>query len=88
MNGNEESRSCVVGRVKIEKRPFILFRWKNENDNEAGVLLQQAETVRLISQSRELVSVTELVPGMKLLGWNGGAGRHVGQTISAEVDER
>ena len=50
--------------------------------------MQQAETVRLISQSRELVSVTELVPGMKLLGWNGGAGRHVGQTISAEVDDR
>ena len=88
VNSDGESRNCVVGRVKIEKRPFILFRWKNENDNEAGVLLQQAETVRLISESRELVSVTELVPGMKLLGWNGGAGRHVGQTISAEVDER
>jgi len=88
VKSNGGSRNCVVGRVKIEKRPFILFRWKNENDNEAGVLLQQAETVRLISQSRELVSVTELVPGMKLLGWNGGAGRHVGQTISAEVDER
>ena len=88
VNGYEESRSCVVGRVKIEKRPFILFRWKNENDNEAGVLLQQAETVRLISESHGLVSVTELVPGMKLLGWNGGAGRHVGQTISSEVDER
>lgn len=88
VNSKGESRNCVVGRVKIEKRPFILFRWKNENDNEAGVLLQQAETVRLISEFRGLVSVTELVPGMKLLGWNGGAGRHVGQTISAEVDER
>ena len=88
VNSEGESRTCVTGRVKIEKRPFILFRWKNENDNEAGVLLQQAETVRLISESRGLVSVTELVPGMKLLGWNGGAGRHVGQTISAEVDER
>ena len=88
VNGNEEARNCVVGRVKIEKRPFILFRWKNENDNEAGVLLQQAETVRLISESHGLVSVTELVPGMKLLGWNGEAGRHLGQTISAEVDER
>ena len=88
VNSKGDSRSCVVGRVKIEKRPFILFRWKNENDNEAGVLLQQAETVRLISESRGLVSLTELVPGMKLLGWNGGAGRHVGQTISAEVDER
>jgi len=88
VNSNGDSRNCVVGRVKIEKRPFILFRWKNENYNEAGVLLQQAETVRLISESRGLVSVTELVPGMKLLGWNGGAGRHVGQTISAEVDEK
>ena len=88
VNSKGDSRTCVTGRVKIEKRPFILFRWKNENDNEAGVLLQQAETVRLISESRGLVSVTELVPGMKLLGWNGGAGRHVGQTISAEVDER
>ena len=88
VNSNGASRNCVVGRVKIEKRPFILFRWKNENYNEAGVLLQQAETVRLISESRELVSVTELVPGMKLLGWNGGAGRHVGRTISAEVDEK
>ena len=88
VNSKGDSRSCVVGRVKIEKRPFILFRWKNENDNEAGVLLQQAETVRLISESHGIVSVTELVPGMKLLGWNGGAGRHVGQTISAEVDER
>lgn len=88
VNSKGETRNCVVGRVKIEKRPFILFRWKNENYNEAGVLLQQAETVRLISESHGLVSVTELVPGMKLLGWNGGAGRHVGQTISAKVDER
>ncbi|MCH2647446.1 MAG: 3-dehydroquinate synthase II [Candidatus Poseidoniaceae archaeon] len=87
-NSDGISRSCTVGRVKIEKRPFILFRWKNENDNEAGVLLQQAETVRLISESRELVSITELVPGTLLLGWAGGAGRHVGQTISAEVEER
>lgn len=87
-NSDGISRSCMVGRVKIEKRPFILFRWKNENDNEAGVLLQQAETVRLISESRELVSITELVPGTLLLGWAGGAGRHVGQPISAEVEER
>lgn len=87
-NSDGISRSCMVGRVKIEKRPFILFRWKNENDNEAGVLLQQAETVRLISESRELVSITELVPGTLLLGWTGGAGRHVGQTISAEVEEK
>ena len=82
------SRSAVVGRIKIEKRPFILFRWKDEKHNEAGTLLQQAETVRLITAANELVSVTELVEGTILLGWSGGAGRHIGIPISAEVTER
>ena len=81
------SRSATVGRVKIERRPFVLFRWKNEKHNEAGALLQQAETVRLISESQKLVSITELEPGTMLLGWAGGAGRHVGQEISADVKE-
>ena len=82
------SRSAVVGRIKIEKRPFILFRWKDEKHNEAGTLLQQAETVRLITAANELVSITELVEGTILLGWSGGAGRHIGIPISAEVTER
>ena len=79
-------RTAMVGRVKIEKRPFILFRWKDENNNEAGALLQQAETVRLITSS-EIVSITELVKGTLVLGWSGGVGRHIGVPISAEVTE-
>ena len=82
------SRSAVVGRIKIEKRPFILFRWKDEKHNEAGTLLQQAETVRLVTAENELVSITELVEGTTLLGWSGGGGRHIGIPISAEVTER
>lgn len=88
VNNNGVARSATVGRVKIERRPFILFRWKNEKHNEAGALLQQAETVRLISESQKLVSITELEPGATLLGWTGGAGRHVGQAISADVKEQ
>ena len=72
--------------MKIESRPFILFKWKDENHNESGALLQQAETVRLVSDSG-LVSITELRTGMKLLGWSGGVGRHIGQEISAKVKE-
>ena len=82
------SRSAVVGRIKIEKRPFILFRWRDEKHNEAGTLLQQAETVRLVTGANELVSVTELAEGTTLLGWSGGGGRHIGIPISAEVKER
>ncbi len=86
VNSKSESRSAVIGRVKIESRPFILFNWKDANHNESGALLQQAETVRLVSDSG-LISITELKPGMKLLGWSGGVGRHIGQEISAKVRE-
>ncbi|MBT3657922.1 MAG: 3-dehydroquinate synthase II [Euryarchaeota archaeon] len=88
VNSDGSSRSATVGRVKIERRPFILFRWKDENNNEAGALLQQAETVRLVSSSTQLISITELVKETILLGWNGGVGRHIGIPISAEVTEK
>ena len=87
MSSDSSGRPAVVGRVKIESRPFILFKWKDEKHNESGALLQQAETVRLISDSG-LISITGLNPGMKLLGWSGGSGRHVGQEISAKVKEK
>ena len=81
-------RTATVGRIKIEKRPFILFRWRDDNHNEAGTLLQQAETVRLATSSVGLVSITELVVGTSLIGWSGGVGRHIGLPISAEVTEK
>lgn len=86
ISSDSSTRPAVVGRVKIETRPFILFKWKDEKHNESGALLQQAETVRLISDSG-LISITGLKSGMKLLGWSGGSGRHVGQEISAKVKE-
>ena len=88
VNCSGVTRSATVGRVKIEKRPFILFRWKDENNNEAGALLQQAETVRLVSTTTQLVSITELVKDTILLGWTGGVGRHIGVPISAKVTEK
>ncbi len=88
VSGSGESRSATVGRVKIERRPLILFRWRDENDNEAGTLLQQAETVRLVTSSIDLVSITQLVKGTNLIGWHGGMGRHIGIPISAEVTEK
>ncbi len=86
-----EDNSCrngTVGRVKIERRPFKLIRWIDENHNEAGVLLQQAETVRLVTPEQKFVPVTELVADEFVLGWVGGSGRHIGVEIGAEVSER
>ena len=49
--------------------------------------MQQAETVRLVSGSG-LISITDLSPDMEIIGWSGGAGRHVGIEISADVTEK
>ena len=86
-NSEGSSRVGTVGRVKIEKRPFILFKWIDENHNEAGALLQQAETVRLVSESG-LISVTDITPNMEIIGWSGGTGRHVGMEITSVVKEK
>ena len=81
-------KSATVGRIKIEKRPFILFRWLDKNHNEAGALLQQAETVRLVDTDGNLILITQLKEGDTLKGWAGGSGRHIGIPISATVIER
>ena len=81
-------RFMTVGRVKIEKRPFILLKWKDENNNQSVLFLQQAETVRLVGISKELIPVTSINIGMKILGYIGGTGRHIGIPINAEVKER
>ena len=82
------SRIVTIGRTKIERRPFILFRWRDEKHKEAGALLQQAETVRLVGPFSQTISITSLKTGMKVMGWSGGKGRHIGVPISAEVTER
>jgi 3-dehydroquinate synthase II len=81
-------RHVIVGRLKIEQRPLLLFRWKNENDKEGHMFLQQAETVRAVDSSGRPVSVTSMSAGDKILGWNDEGARHIGVAISSKVSER
>lgn len=82
------SRSATIGRMKIETRPFILLRFKDENANEGHVFIQQAETVRLVLQNGEACSVTNLTEGDLIFGHSSRSTRHVGQSISAPSEER
>ena len=82
------SRTATVGRMKIETRPFILLRFKDENANEGHVFIQQAETVRLVSQNGDVCSVTDLSVGDCIYGHSSTSTRHVGQSISAPSEER
>ncbi|MEC7484564.1 MAG: 3-dehydroquinate synthase II [Candidatus Thermoplasmatota archaeon] len=82
------SRQATIARMKIETRPFILLRYKDENANEGHVFIQQAETVRLVLQNCEACSVTDLSVGDCIFGHSFTSTRHVGQSISAPSEER
>lgn len=77
------SRSAVVGRVKIERRPMVLVE-ASRGEERGTVILQNAETIRLVRSSGEPVAVTELKVGDEVLVCaTGPRGRHLG----GEVDE-
>ncbi len=82
------SRKVTIARMKIETRPFILLRFKDENANEGHVFIQQAETVRLVLQNGKACSVTDLAVGDSIFGHSFTSTRHVGQSISAPSEER
>ncbi|HEV3433629.1 MAG TPA: 3-dehydroquinate synthase II, partial [Nitrososphaera sp.] len=87
---NEEgvARTAVVGRSKIETRPLRLIR--AEIDGQQGtVILQNAETIRLISKDGKLLSVTEVTIGDEVLGYAKRAqGRHFGMEVNEFIVEK
>ena len=82
-------RSAVIGRMKIESRPFLLVRFSHPDSGIVGqTFLQQAETVRLISPIGEMPSVTSITVGDLLLARIGTSARHIGQTVLSVAEER
>jgi len=82
-------RGAVVGRMKIESRPFLLVRFSHPGSGTVGqTFLQQAETVRLISPLGEMPSVTSITVGDLLLARIGASARHIGHTVLSVAEER
>ena len=84
-NGNR--RTSTVGRVKIERRPFLLIRFESSEGIEGQILLQQAETVRLLTSSGESIAVTDLKTGEKVLALAFESARHIGEGVPAQFKE-
>lgn len=77
------AREVTVGRAKIERRPLVLIRAK-QGGREGSIILQWAETIRLVSEGGKPVSVTEVTKGLRVLvHLEEMSGRHFG----AKVDE-
>lgn len=86
-DGAGTSRSALVGRMKVERRPLISVSFRNQKGQEGRVILQNAETVRVVDARETPVSVTAVASGMRLMTWSDASGRHVGRPIESEVTE-
>jgi 3-dehydroquinate synthase II len=84
-NGN--TRTVIVGRVKIEKRPLMLIEAEYE-DLKIRTLVQNAETIRLVNSDGEPVSVSDLKIGDKVKIHIDDNARHFGIAINETIIEK
>ena len=79
-------RSLRVGRLKIERRPLVVVTAR-EGESSRTVFLQEAESVRLSSDSGR-VATTELAPGLRVHGVRLASARHMGREVEETIQER
>ncbi|MBP1927865.1 3-dehydroquinate synthase II [Methanolinea mesophila] len=78
---------AVVGRVKIEKRPLLLVEAES-GSSKVSLVLQNAETIRLVGEDGASLSVVELSPGDRILGCIMEGGRHFGMAVKEHITEK
>jgi|Deesub1362A_J573_1020465.scaffolds.fasta_scaffold00754_13 3-dehydroquinate synthase II len=84
---NGRVKGSYVGRVKIEKRPLMLIRAIADGE-EGTVILQNAETIKLVLPGGKHVSVSSLKKGDKVLVWVGEKARHFGTEVEEFIIEK
>jgi 3-dehydroquinate synthase II len=87
VNARGETRTAVVGRVKVERRPLALLT-AEAGGEEFTTVLQNAETIRLVSPDGRPVSIVALEPGAEILVALERAGRHFGMKVEETIEEK
>ncbi len=77
-----------VGRVKVERRPLLLVGARSPSGAEHSVVLQNAETIRLVGPGGAAVSVARLSVGDAVLLAEEAAGRHFGTAVAETILEK
>jgi len=81
------TRTAVVGRAKIEKRPMFRVEVETEAGDRIETLLQNAETIK-VSTREGRTAVTDLETGDELLVYLEEGGRHFGEAIEERIIEQ
>lgn len=81
-------RKVSVGRVKMEKRPFLRVVCRVENnDQEISATVQEADSVHVMTVDQAAKPVLELKAGDRILCYPDEPGRHLGKKIEEEIKE-
>ncbi len=81
------TKTAIVGRVKIEKRPLMLVEAEYEGI-ALRTLLQNAETIRLVGEDGTPISVADLKVGDKVMVYLEKSARHFGVAIEESIIEK
>lgn len=82
-----KSQLAYLGRNKIEKRPMMLIEAR-AGGTTISLVMQNAETIRLVNPQGKPVSITSLKPGDKVLAHVEKGGRHFGMKVDETLIER
>jgi 3-dehydroquinate synthase II len=82
-----EAEEAIIGRTKAEKRPLLLVEAEHEG-KKASLVLQNAETIRLVREDGSPVSVVALMKGDSILGALLEGGRHFGVAVRETIREK
>jgi 3-dehydroquinate synthase II len=82
-----EAETAAIGRVKVERRPLLLVRAKSPSGTVHSVILQNAETIRLIGPGGATTSLAKLCEGDAVLVAEEKAGRHFGVAVEETIRE-
>jgi 3-dehydroquinate synthase II len=81
------TEEATVGRVKIERRPLLIVEAAADG-GDVSLVLQNAETIRLVREDGTAVSVVELKVGDRILGAILQGGRHFGVAVEETIVEK
>ncbi len=87
VNFEGHSQTAYMGRNKIERRPMMLIE-AEANGHPVSLVLQNAETIRLVDPQGKAIAVTSLKPGDKVLAHTTQGGRHFGMKVDESLTER
>jgi len=87
VNAKGETRTGIVGRVKVERRPLLLVEAEVDGQ-KVSTILQNAETIRLTTPKGKPISVVQLKPGDEVVVAMEKGGRHFGHKIEETIMEK